>query len=145
MPFIQPAQHTARSHATSCFAQDTGLWHGSSYRPMASRSIRLSASGAPTSSLYVQIVVFCKETEGLFLVQQDLFVCLCGACQDKPEADRTFSGTGFEAHCGAAASKKWKVSCHWMPVFNLLLSHLEQRPVLFKASHAHCLDSTCTV
>lgn len=64
-----------------------------------------------TSFLCVQIVVFCKQTEGLFLVQQDLFVCLCNACQDKPETDRTFTGTGFEAHCGAAASKKWKVSC----------------------------------
>ena len=80
-------------------------------------SISLPASGAVTGSLCVQVVVFCKETEGLFLVQQDLFVCLCNACQDKVEADRTFTGTGFEAHCGAAASKKWKVSCCRVLVF----------------------------
>eukprot|EP00891_Asterochloris_glomerata_P000024 jgi/Astpho2/24/Aster-x0886 len=72
-------------------------------------------TGAVTSFLCVQIVVFCKQTEGLFLVQQDLFVCLCNACQDKPETDRTFTGTGFEAHCGAAASKKWKKSVKLLP------------------------------
>lgn len=76
-----------------------------------------------TSFLCVQIVVFCKQTEGLFLVQQDLFVCLCNACQDKPETDRTFTGTGFEAHCGAAASKKWKVSCCQLLVSKYYLSH----------------------
>ena len=114
-PSSSPPQHTPRSPATIqtlCTirsAQDTGLRN--------------------SSSLCVQIVVFCKETEGQFLVQQGLFVCLCNACQDKPEADRTFSGTGFEAHCGAAASKKWKVSCCRVLVFTSVC-HPNQRPVL---------------
>ena len=103
-PFLQLAQHIPRSQATTPSARDTGLRHGSSHRPVASMR-------AVTGSLCVQVLVFCKETEGLFFVQQNLFVCLCNACQDKPEADRTFTGTGFEGHCGAAASKKWKVSC----------------------------------
>ena len=37
-------------------------------------------------------------------------ICECADCRRRPEADREFSCTQFEAHCGAGAAKKWKAS-----------------------------------
>ena len=59
------------------------------------------------------IVVTCKGVQALFSIDREMFVCQCLACQGKPVADITFTGTGFERHCGAGASKKWKVRVWW--------------------------------
>ena len=51
------------------------------------------------------IVVTCNDIQALFYIEREMFVCQCLACQ----GDMTFTGSGFERHCGAGASKKWRV------------------------------------
>lgn len=55
------------------------------------------------------IVVTCNDIQALFYIERERFMCQCLACQGKPVADMTFTGTAFERHCGAGASKKWRV------------------------------------
>lgn len=63
----------------------------------------------------LQIVVTCNGYRGIFLLGLQRVICLCNDCERKPEAEREFSCTQYEQHCGAGAAKKWKASLRIEP------------------------------
>lgn len=67
------------------------------------------------SNVALQVIVMCNGYRGQFLVGQQRVVCLCSDCRKKPEAEREFSCTQYEQHCGAGAAKKWKASLRLEP------------------------------
>ncbi len=65
--------------------------------------------------LALQIVVMCNGYRGTFLLGLQRVICMCTDCRKKPEAEREFSCTQYEQHCGAGAAKKWKASLRIEP------------------------------
>ncbi len=63
----------------------------------------------------VQIIVMCNGYRGIFLLGLQRVICMCTDCCKKPEAEREFSCTQYEQHCGAGAAKKWKASLRIEP------------------------------
>jgi hypothetical protein len=63
----------------------------------------------------VQIIVMCNGYRGVFLLGLQRVICMCTDCCKKPEAEREFSCTQYEQHCGAGAAKKWKASLRIEP------------------------------
>ena len=57
----------------------------------------------------------CNGYRGIFLLGLQRVICLCNDCKKKAEADREFSCTQYEQHCGAGAAKKWKASLRIEP------------------------------
>ena len=63
-------------------------------------------------------------------------ICECADCRRRPEADREFSCTQFEAHCGAGAAKKWKAS------FKIEPGQLDEVPLGERASGTSAVGLT---
>lgn len=57
----------------------------------------------------------CNGYRGIFLLGLQRVICMCNDCRKKPEAEREFSCTQYEQHCGAGAAKKWKASLRIEP------------------------------
>ncbi|KAK9830484.1 hypothetical protein WJX72_011976 [[Myrmecia] bisecta] len=68
------------------------------------------AASATSGEILQRVPVICNGTKGIFLLGLQRVICVCSECADKPESQRDFSCTQFEAHCGAGAAKKWKAS-----------------------------------
>ena len=64
---------------------------------------------------HVQVVVMCNGYRGHLLVGLQRVICMCSDCKKLPEAEREFSCTQYEQHCGAGAAKKWKASLRIEP------------------------------
>lgn len=74
-----------------------------------------TASSKELSVFAVQIIVMCNGYRGVFLLGLQRVICMCTDCCKKPEAEREFSCTQYEQHCGAGAAKKWKASLRIEP------------------------------
>ena len=85
----------------------------------------------PETPCALQFVVSCNSIRGTLLLGPQRVICECADCQNRPEADRDFSCTQFEAHCGAGAAKKWKAS------FKIEPGQLDEVPQGERASPWH--------
>ncbi|KAK9862670.1 hypothetical protein WJX84_009528, partial [Apatococcus fuscideae] len=82
--------------------------------PSAKRPAPSGPSRGPPK-IPAKVRVLCGTTHGLFMPVKRRVQCECEHCLQKPESQREFSPTQFEAHCGAGAAKKWKASLRIIP------------------------------
>ncbi|DBA76675.1 TPA: hypothetical protein ACH3X2_008711 [Trebouxia sp. C0005] len=73
------------------------------------------AAKAVNADTAKKIIVMCNGYRGIFLLGLQRVICMCTDCCKKPEAEREFSCTQYEQHCGAGAAKKWKASLRIEP------------------------------
>eukprot|EP00891_Asterochloris_glomerata_P002152 jgi/Astpho2/2152/fgenesh1_pg.00040_%23_10_t len=76
-------------------------------RPKQPKQRKSAQASMPVTHRFV---VSCNSIRGTLLLGPQRVICECADCRRRPEADREFSCTQFEAHCGAGAAKKWKAS-----------------------------------